>query len=449
MLDYLFIAGWFVAAVGALLFIWTTLSLVREKEFKRLSVFILTGTASITLLIFLIAAEYPGKLYLLTLVELLVFGACILFLFPVGKVTPLNIPADMPPIDERDIMFARAGLINGSPNYLNYYSLHPDFKLKDDNIRSLPGICSPGSATFNPIHASIAGAAFHFLSDIRPFAAGTAAPEKIAADCSDITKTIKGLAQYYGAKICGITEIRPYHYYSHRGRHAENYGEEIIKKHKYAIAFAVEMEGEMVKGAPQMQVVLESAKQYVEAAKIGMILSYFIRELGYDARNHMDGNYLVCAPLVAHDAGIGELSRMGIIITQNFGPRVRLGVVTTDLPLMTDQHQAFGVQDTCRSCKKCAKNCPSQAIPYNEKAPHAGVLKWKINQERCYEFWCKVGTDCAVCMNVCPYSKPDTLLHRIYRFFLRRSSFVRRTMVHLDNFMYGSKPSGRKKPHWM
>jgi reductive dehalogenase len=449
MLEYLFIVGWTIVAAVIVLFILTLWALILEKEFKGFPVFITAGTMFIVSFIILLSADYPGKLYALAFVETFVLGVGILFIRPNGKVTQLIIPADTPLNDERDIMFARAGYIKGSPSYLNYYSLHPERQAGDDFVRSLPGICSPGSAMFDPFHASIAIAAFRFLGDIRPLAEGSPSPEKKISDPAFSTKMVKGLAEYYGAKICGITETKPYHYYSHRGRHPENYADEVTNIHKYAIVFAVEMESEMVKGAPQMQVVLESAKQYVEGAKIGMVLSYFIRELGYDARNHMDGNYLVCAPLVAHDAGIGEISRMGIIITQNFGPRVRLGVVTTDLPLIPDSPKPFGVQDTCQSCEKCAKNCPSQAIPYNDKAPHNGVLKWKINQEKCYEFWCRVGTDCAVCMKVCPYSKPHSVFHTIFRCWLSQSALLRKIMVHLDDFMYGSKPSVRNKPHWM
>ena len=35
-------------------------------------------------------------------------------------------------------------------------------------------------------------------------------------------------------------------------------------------------------------------------------------------------------------AGLGELSRIGILITPEFGPRVRLCKVFTDLPLQAD-----------------------------------------------------------------------------------------------------------------
>lgn len=54
--------------------------------------------------------------------------------------------------------------------------------------------------------------------------------------------------------------------------------------------------------------------------------------------------------------GIGELGRPGLIITPTHGPRVRLAVVTTDLPLMHDAPVSIGVQHFCAICKKCSDN---------------------------------------------------------------------------------------------
>lgn len=441
--------GWTLSIGTALFLVLIIRTLCLEQEQKRIPRVLFPGMLLLAVLTTLLLTEFPGRDELLYGAEAAALALCLLFFLPVGKVEPLVLPPDMDKMDERDIMFARANYRAGDPSYQDYYMRHPENQAVDDHIRSLPGICSPGSAAYDPLQSRIAGAAFHYLSHQRTLAEGIPADEKQPADPAALTKTLKELAFYYGAAIVGVTEIKPYHYYSHRGRHPENYGEEVTTKdHKFAIAFAVEMDYFMLKGAPQMQVVLESSRQYVEGAKIGMILSYFIRELGYGARNHMDGNYLVCAPLVAHDAGIGELSRLGILITREYGPRVRLGVVTTDLPLVPDTPKAFGVQDSCRICKKCARNCPSLAIPHEDKTLHCGTLKWKIDQEKCYEFWCKVGTDCAICLNSCPYSKPNTLLHRLFRYCLRRSAIVRRVMVPLDDYLYGRRPFSSRKPTW-
>jgi len=143
----------------------------------------------------------------------------------------------------------------------------------------------------------------------------------------------------------------------------------------------------------------------------------------------MDGNYLLIAPLAARDAGLGEIGRHGLLITKEFGPRVRLGVVTTDLPLVSDEAYEFGIQEFCRRCKRCAISCPGKAIPRGEKELINGDMRWKTSDTDCYQRWRMLGTDCGVCLASCPFSNelnplmvdkmaasPD-IMHQILREF--------------------------------
>jgi epoxyqueuosine reductase QueG len=110
------------------------------------------------------------------------------------------------------------------------------------------------------------------------------------------------------------------------GRGPGSYGEEIILDHRFAVAFAVEMDVAMVAAAPDAPVIVETAKKYVEAARIAIILADCLRRLGYAARAHIAGsNYQVLVPPIAWEAGLGELGRLGILITPKFGPRARPG----------------------------------------------------------------------------------------------------------------------------
>jgi reductive dehalogenase len=206
----------------------------------------------------------------------------------------------------------------------------------------------------------------------------------------------------------------------------------------------------MVSMAPAAPTVLESAHQYANAAKIAIPLANFIRSLGYPARAHIDGNYRVIAPLVARDAGLGELGRMGLLMTPTLGPRVRLGVVTTDMPLVPDPRaDDTSVLDFCRVCQKCAHNCPVRAIPFGDREDIGGALRWRINDTVCYRYWAATGTDCARCMAVCPYSHDDNAMHNLVRWAVRRSGAARRATVWLDDLFYGADPGSRALPSWM
>lgn len=54
------------------------------------------------------------------------------------------------------------------------------------------------------------------------------------------------------------------------------------------------------------------------------------------------------------------------------------------------------------------------------------MLRWKVNAETCFTYWCRVGTDCGSCMAVCPYSHQDTPMHDLARFLVKHSGVFRR-----------------------
>ena len=217
---------------------------------------------------------------------------------------------------------------------MDYYKKNPEQKEADDAFRAKPPMGDASAVFYDLINSPISDGCFDFLGALKGLVDGKVSPNRKEASPDVFTRRIKGLAGYYNAKLVGITLADPGFYYSHKGRPVESYGQPIEPEHKYAIAFAVEMERDMIFRAPQQSEPVAVTKAYIDAAIVGMVLSYYIRALGYEARNHMDGSYLVVAPLVAQAAGLGEIGRNGLLITSQYGPRVRLGVVTTNLPLM-------------------------------------------------------------------------------------------------------------------
>ncbi len=308
-------------------------------------------------------------------------------------------------IDERDTMFARMSYEVGGKQYNDYYKEHPEHKERDDHMRTLPHICGEGTMTYHPIHSRFADSVFRMLGDINPLSEGQQQAEKVETSPKEMTEIIKKYAKYYGAVDVGITKMKPEYYYSHRGRKPENYKDPIEAKDHYAIVFAVEMDQDMINRAPQIEEVIAVVKGYMDSGMTGMVLTYMLRELGYESRNHMDGNYLVVAPLIAEAAGLGAIGRMGILTSKSNGPRVRLGVVTTEMELVEDKPVDFGFAEFCEICGICSRTCPGQAIPKEKRSVIDGDLRWQIIQENCYERWRSLGTDCGVCLSACPFSQ--------------------------------------------
>jgi epoxyqueuosine reductase QueG len=141
---------------------------------------------------------------------------------------------------------------------------------------------------------------------------------------------------------------------------------------------------------------------------------------------------------------------MGLLMTPSLGPRVRIAVVTTDLPLVADPATDDPtVLDFCGICRKCADICPAQAIPAGPPADIDGVTRWRIDQEACFTYWCRSGTDCGQCIRVCPYAHPDTALHRLVRRGLRHSALFRRLALRLDDLIYDRRPAPKPGPDWL
>jgi ferredoxin len=436
-------AAIFLAAVGFVAFSGLSffgLICIREDEHR--------ATRVAYCLAFLLAIPVIGAALLpppvpfvaATVVSLALLAAVVALLTPITEKPSLG-GRPSRRVDERDIMFARGRLVRGSPEYEAYYAMRPENKIGDDNTRALPGLLSNEAQLAEPLAFAAAEASFDLTEAVRAHVDGEVARQRVERSPEIWTAAIKKLALSFGAVDVGVAELRPYHVYTHVGRGTGTYGEPIVLDHHWAFAFSVEMDHGQVSHAPGAPAVEESARQYVEGAKIALVVASWIRRLGYPARAHIDGNYRVIAPLVARDAGLGEIGRMGLLMTPRLGPRVRLGVVTTDMPLVADKPgDDMSVLDFCTVCQKCAVNCPVGAIPTGDRTPVDDGLRWAIDSETCYRYWNLVGTDCATCMRVCPHSHPDNLAHNMVRSVIRRSATARRVMLWLDDVFYGEKP---------
>lgn len=369
--------------------------------------------------------------------------------------------------DEREIVFARnRSLKPDSEQYHAFYKAHPEYKAYDDARRGKGGPMGNTGAIDRP-HEALNVAALlastmmpHHLSgpeQVRP--APHPALEKglekgkVRISPEEATRRIKGYARKLGASLVGITQINPLWVYSHRGEiyreNWEDWGKEIPVAHKYAVVFADEMALDMVGTAPHTPTSIESIHNYSKGAFVATQLAAFIANLGYSATaNHLRHYEAMMVPL-AIDAGLGELSRMGYLITKELGPRVRISAVFTDLPLVPDRPVDIGVEDFCRICKKCSVCCPSKAIPMEDQMVVNHSLRWVLNSETCFEYWGKIGTDCNVCMRVCPWSHARTFPHRLIVFMISRNALVRRIFSVMDDIFYGKKPKPLDAPEWV
>jgi reductive dehalogenase len=305
-----------------------------------------------------------------------------------------------------------------------------------------PEIGEQGTAYYNYYVSPIMEAAFGYLARTRFASMGEKNKKRRKVGKEQLTETIKYIARLYGAADVGITKLQPYHFYSRAGRHKEDWGKAIKSNHRTAIVIVVAMNIDMIKKAPALSAAVETSHQYVEAARIADIIAQYIRLFGHDARAHTDANYQVLCVPIAVDSGLGVLGRLGILIHPAYGPCLRLAVVTTDIELPpTKKYHAYPIESFCKICKKCATNCPSKSISSGTEPSSRGFRHWSIDQEKCFSLWKSYGTDCAVCIRVCPYTKPNTLVHKIVRFYISRNSLNQRIALFFDDLLYNRTPN--------
>ncbi len=181
-------------------------------------------------------------------------------------------------------------------------------------------------------------------------------------------------------------------------------------------------------------------------------LQNFLRTLGYMCLGQWGAyNGLVQATAAGVLAGLGELSRVGHLITPEYGLMQRIFVAVTDLPLAPGKPVDFGLIKFCRVCKKCADYCPARAIsPATEptwdtqgkpfRGP--GVKRWMLEEPMCVAYFLMVG-NCSTCFGVCPYShRSKASWNTFMRSTVAANPSLNRFFRKADDFFYGAGPRG-------
>lgn len=281
------------------------------------------------------------------------------------------------------------------------------------------------------------------ISDaLRPLHHGAPTPQKapIPDDPQEIANHIKSMCYFLEADMVGICELPEWAWFSH-----DYDGQPIEPKHKYAIVLLID-QGQQTMAAASGDDWISGAQSFVaytRGASIALAVADYIRQLGYDATPHTtddsDVNHIPLTLL----AGLGELSRMGEVVLNPFmGPRFKTTVITTDLPLAIDKPIDFGLQDFCRLCQKCARECPPRAISFGEKVMFNGYEMWKPDVESCarYRIMNPGGSSCGRCLKVCPFNKPGLLRYRLALWFAIHVPASRKLLIWLDDWLdYGQR----------
>jgi reductive dehalogenase len=267
-----------------------------------------------------------------------------------------------------------------------------------------------------------------------------------------MTRNIKEIAKFFGADVVGVSYLDQAYVYSHSAKNnpaaGTKAGDPINLPHKFAICLGFESDYEKFLTNNSRISDAEYGLGNLHTIEPTFLLAAYIREMGYPARAHYYGRGEVNPIPLAVNAGLGELGRHGMLIHEDYGSRLHLAVVTTDLPLEVDQPVDIGVEEVCKYCMKCARTCPSHSITFGGKEVHNGVERYRINVDSCYKYrlaskgqW----SNCVICVSSCCYNKPKAWWHTLAVKSIKWTPIPLRVLVikpllWIDDLFWGKRP---------
>ncbi|MEL6838830.1 MAG: reductive dehalogenase domain-containing protein [Pseudomonadota bacterium] len=284
--------------------------------------------------------------------------------------------------------------------------------------------------------------AFVLLQDAEPVGAPVdASPDQNAAN-------IKAALYFLGVDAVGISACPDWVYYSHDVK-----GDPITPYHEHAISMIVDQGHETMEGASGDDWIAcaQSMRAYLRFSLLGGVLAQHLRNLGYEAKVHSVMDEEVLHPPLLLLSGLGEVSRIGEVILNPFlGPRLKSGVVTTNMPISHDKPIDFGLQRFCDACNKCARECPSGAITAGPKLMFNGYEIWKSDSQKCttYRVSQKNGAMCGRCMKTCPWNLEGLFAEAPFRKLAMNVPQAAKALAKLDDIVGKGRINPVKKWWW-
>ena len=152
----------------------------------------------------------------------------------------------------------------------------------------------------------------------------------------DASLEIKKVSKFFGADLCGITGLDKRWLYSKRVdvRDMSEVDVGLPDGLTHVIVLGHQMDKDLVQTYPSALGGAATGREYSHEASIVMQIAAYIRNLGYQAVASMNDTGLVIP--MAVQAGLGEYARNQLVITPEFGPRLRFSKIFTDMPLEPD-----------------------------------------------------------------------------------------------------------------
>ncbi len=191
---------------------------------------------------------------------------------------------------------------------------------------------------------------------------------------------------------------------------------EDLYKYDYAISMGLKIDDETINNLDSDEGRLAYLNAYVDANNRLDEISEHVEKLlvgkGFDARA-VNASYIlpddrlvgeISHKFVANLAGLGWIGKSCLLITPEYGPRLRWVTVLTNMKLPVENRR---LNCHCGSCNLCVKNCPVNAfkdVEFNEQQPR----ETRYDALLCKQYFDRLENEgksrlCGICVKVCPW----------------------------------------------
>lgn len=212
-------------------------------------------------------------------------------------------------------------------------------------------------------------------------------------------KNIRDLFLSYPQVLYGFTDTS----YS---AYAGAYRSALVFAVPYGVRLTLEtyQEEAFEKGIQDARKIIEEILPQLEKILAAQKVTYYIPPVAQNSETDLEAPFSF--KFAAVNAGLGWIGKNDVVITQKYGPRVRLSAVLIDAPFhygekITESHCP-------EACRNCVDACPHQAlhnVTWKIDAIRSDLIDYRLCNEKRSLSIKTLGRKhaCGLCMAACPF----------------------------------------------
>lgn len=224
---------------------------------------------------------------------------------------------------------------------------------------------------------------------------------------NEFTKELEIFCKQKGADLVGVADLMP------AKEFLASHGDPVVMGFPRAISIGMRINHTIVNSHDPD----EPRGKSLYWHHIYGVVSEFLNFVAYDASRWLEGHGWDTLPvpasmpynlknlqgtishkLTAHLAGLGWIGKNCLLLTPEFGPRVRFTTLLTDAPLSVGAQ----IDKKCGKCRICIDVCPVNAFK-NIEFDSSDDVDVRFDTAKCSEYRGK--HPCGLCVSACPVGK--------------------------------------------